>query len=289
MSGVGSRESATGSGQAGAAPAAIGESSAGAAASPAAGQPWDDAIGPLVALPSPDGLGAALFMRDTTMTAATDVEMFTHDEQTTRATLLPGTVLGCAWVRAATVSGATTGAPVVWALALAPGVARPLPLDAIVDLSPRDSSALAIRVSRLVSALAEDSASMPFQGLPVVVRDAWQTRLRDGTRVVMAVAERSLGTESNPRAEIVTLVAEPESASQTAAWRTVFFRRDAGLEDRVEGADLLAALLLRGTTPTMVLVRETDHGPAVDFVERITPGAWQVRWTTASLPCTNTN
>lgn len=283
----GSRESAPGSAQAGSAPAAIGETSTDGAAMPASGQPWDDAIGPLVALASPDGVGATLFMRDTTRVAAVDVEWFTHDEHTTRATVLPGAVLGCAWVRAATVSGPTTGAAVIWAVALAPGAAKPLPLDAIVDLSPRDSSALAIRVSRLASALTEDSVSAPFQGLPVVVRDAWRTRLPDGTPVVIAVAVRSLGTESNPRAEIVTLVAEPENASQTAAWRTAYFRRDAGPEDRVEGADLLASLLLHGKTPTIALVRETDHGPAVDFVERTAPGAWQLRWTTASLSCTH--
>ena len=54
--------------------------------------------------------------------------------------------------------------------------------------------------------------------------------------------------ESNPRAEVVTLIAEPDSAAGQRAWRTVFARRVAGPEDRVEGSDLLAAIRLSGIT-----------------------------------------
>ncbi len=250
-----------------------------------ADRPWDDALGAVIALPASASAGSMLLIRDESNGADVDVELFTHDDRVLRASMRPGAALGCGWARAVTLQNAAPGTNTSWALALAPGVALPMAVDAIGDLTPRDSSELAARVSRLVNALSGDSTIAPFRGLPVVVRDAWTATLPDGTPVVVAVAMRSLNVESNPRAEIITVVAEPESPVPGAAWRSAFTRRDAGPEDRVEGADLLSAVLLGGKVPVLAMLRETEHGPAVDFIERVSPAAWRLRWTTASLPC----
>ena len=176
-------------------------------------------------------------------------------------------------------------APNGWALALSPGIATPVGVGGVEDLQPRDSAATVARISLLVSAIPEDSTSAPYRGLPIVVRDAWRFTLADSTPVTVAIAMRSLNVESNPRAQAITLIAEPDPSAGPGQWRTVYWERVAGAEDRVEGMDMLAALRLHGAAPAVALVREGDAGLQVEIVERAAPGTWTVRWTSALLPC----
>jgi len=254
-----------------------------------AAKPWDDELGALLATPSLDGGTPVLFARDTSATADSEVELFNHDDHTTRATLRPGTVIrACAWRRNALLT--TTDrrpVPAGWSLALAPGVATPLGIDGVGELLARDSAALVARVSRLVSAIAEDSASAQFRGLPIVVRDAWRFQLADSTPILVAIAMRSLNVESNPRAQAIILIAEPEPASNPVQWRTAFWEMVAGPEDRMACIYLLAALQLHGTKSAVAIVREGDSSLQVEIVERSAPGVWGVHWSSASLPCTS--
>jgi hypothetical protein len=252
-------------------------------------KPWDDALGALLATPSLDGGTPVLFVRDTLSVAATDVELFNHDDRTTKATLRPGAAIrSCAWIRNASIAtGDGRASPNSWSLALMPGIATPFGVDGVGELSPRDSAAAVARVSRLVSAIPEDSASSPFRGLPIVVRDAYRFQLADSTTILVAVAMRSLNVESNPRAQAVTLIAEPEASQGSGQWRTAYWESVSGPEDRVEGMDLLAAFQLHGAKPAVALVREGDGGLQVEIVERVSPSAWSVRWSTSSLPCAN--
>jgi hypothetical protein len=257
-------------------------------ATPAAANPWDEALGAVVATPSLDGAAPVAFLRDSAGVADLDVELLNHDDRASRGTLHPrATDRTCAWRRAATL---TTGdghavAANSWSLALAPGIAAPFGVDGIAELTPRDSAALVARISRLVSAIPEDSLSSQFHGLPVVVRDAWRVRLADSLTITVAIAARSLNIESNPSAESTTLIAEPDSSAGAGELRTAYWERESGPEDRVEGADLLAAFQLRRGPAAMALVRGGDGGPQVEIVERASRGAWQLRWSTATLPC----
>jgi hypothetical protein len=254
---------------------------------PAGGRRWDNTFGAIIATPSLDTVLPVAFLRDGADTNSRDVELFSHDDRTSRATLRPGTAIRmCAWRRNAVLT-ATEGHPVPndWSLALAPGVATPVGIAGTADLPPRDSAALVARISRLVSAIPEDSLSSPFHGLPVVVRDAWRFRLADGLTITAAVAMRSLNVESNPRVESITLIAEPDSSSGAGELRTAYWERQSGPEDRVEGADLLAAVRLRDAHTAVALVREGEGGTQVEIVERESPGAWRRRWSTADLPC----
>ena len=248
---------------------------------------WDDSLGPVIATPSIQNGTPVLFLNDTANTAELAVELFTHEGQTTRATLRPlAHRHQCAWERGAVLlPDADQSLPVAWLLALAPGVATPIAIDGIGDLLPRDSAALAVRIHRLVSALPDDSVSAPFRGLPILVRDAWRFQLEEGGTAVVAVAMRALNVESNPRAEVTTILMEPDTAAGTDAWRPGFARRDAGPEDRVEGTDLLAAVRLRSGRSAVALAREGENGLQVDIVERAEPGSWHVRWSSAALPC----
>lgn len=261
-------------------------SSTGSAAA-AASKPWDDELGALLSTPSLDGGAPVLFVRDSSTTAATEVELFNHDDHTTKATLHPGSAIrSCAWIRNASIDAADGKAPSNnWSLAFAPGIATPLGVDGVGELLPRDSATTVARVSRLVSAIPEDSASSPFRGLPIVVRDAWRFQLADSTTVLVAIAMRSLNVESNPRAQAVTLIAEPDGLQPAAQWRTAYWESVAGPEDRVEGMDLLAAFQLHGSKPAVALVREGDGGLQVEIVVRSSPGVWSVRWSSSALPC----
>lgn len=249
---------------------------------------WDDTFGAVVATPSVENNTPTLFMRDTAASADIDVELFSHDAQAVRATLHPTTLVhGCAWQRFAALSVAEPRAgPPIWSLALAPGLAMPVAIDGVGELLPRDSAALVARISRLVSALPDDSASAPFRGLPIVVRDAWRFQMPDDSAViVVAIARRTLNVESNPRSEAITIIAEPDRSTGVTEWHTVFARRDAGPEDRIEGTDLLAALRLRNTHGAVALVRESETGSQIEIVERVAPAAWRVRWSSAALSC----
>jgi hypothetical protein len=256
-------------------------------ASIAEAKPWDDELGVLLATPSLDGGTPVLFVRDTSAAADLEVELFSHDDHTSKATLHPGTVLrACPWRRNASLATADARAITNgWSLALSPGVATPIGIDGVGELLPRDSAAAVARISRLVSAIPEDLASTPFRGLPIVVRDAWRFQIADSTTIMVAIAMRSLNVESNPRAQAITLIAEPDNASGANQWHTSFWEAVAGPEDRVEGIDLLAAFLVRGSKPAVALVREGDAGLQVEVVERNASGVWSVRWSSSALPC----
>jgi hypothetical protein len=268
-------------------PAAGASSPGGVVAATNAAKPWDDALGAVVATPSLDGGAAVSFMRDTAGTADLAVELLGRDVGVVKATLHPGTTIGsCAWRRSASLKLADgRAAPDSWSLALSPGIATPLGIDGVDDLPPRDSAATVARISRLVSALPDDSASAPYRGLPVVVRDAWRVKLADSATFAVAIAMRSLNVESDPRAQAITLIAEPDPSAGAGQWRTVFSERVAGAEDRVEGTDLLAAFLVRGAAPAVALLREGSAGVQVEIVERTAPAVWTVRWSSAVLPC----
>ena len=250
------------------------------------GRLWDDSLGAVVAMPSTETGAPMLFVRDTLLDTNLEVELFTHEARTTRAIFHPQASRRlCPRRRSGQLLLATgQSPPPAWSLALSPGVGAPLAIDGTGDISPKDSAAESILVSKLVSALPDDSASLPFRGLPVVVRDVWRVMLPDKTTLLVAIAMRSINVESNPRAQVVTLVAEPDPGN-VGAWKVDYLHRNSGPEDRVETTDLLAAVLLHGVQPMLAFVREGDRVAQLDLVERTAPGVWRRRWSSDALTC----
>jgi hypothetical protein len=248
---------------------------------------WDNSLGSIIATVSVENGLPIVYVSDSMRVGTMEAELFSHDTQVVQAVFeVKESLGGCGWKKVARlVSPPADARSTTWSLALSPGVGRPIAVDAIAELAPRDSSSFAIRLSRLASTLPDDSISAPFRGLPVVVRDAWRFHLADGTPVAVAVAMRTMNVESNPRAEMVTIVAELDPTSNSGAWRASWTRRDAGPEDRIEGADLLAALELGDGHPVVVFVREGDRGLQLEFVERLAGGSWHTRWGSAALSC----
>jgi hypothetical protein len=172
----------------------------------------------------------------------------------------------------------------VWSFALDSGVATAIGIDGLDDLLPRDSSAMIVRLRRLAGTIPEDSTSATFRGLPVVVRDAWRVVSAEGTPVWITLSTRSLGTESNPRLELLTMIAEPDPLSRDAL-RIAWSRRESGPEDKVVGADLLAAFTLRGARMALAMARSGDHGDEIEILDRVQPGTWRLRWSSTALGC----
>jgi len=250
------------------------------------GRLWDDSLGAVVAMPSTETGTPMLFVRDTLLDTNIEVELFTHEGRTTRAIFhpLPSTH-PCPRLRSGQLLSVTGPSPTpAWSFALSPGVGVPLAIDGTGDISPKDSAAESVLVSKLVSALPDDSASLPFRGLPVVVRDVWRVGLPDKTVLLVAIAMRSINVESNPRAQVVTIVAEPDLGN-VGAWKVDYLHRNSGPEDRVETTDLLAAVLLHGVQPMLAFVREGDRVAQVDLVERTASGVWRRRWSSDAISC----
>ena len=247
---------------------------------------WDDSLGAVVAMPSTETGAPMLFVRDTLLETNIEVELFTHEARTTRAIFHPQTSPHpCPRLRSGQLLSVTGQSSPTWSFALSPGVGVPLAIDGTSDISPKDSAAESVLVSKLVSALPDDSASLPFRGLPVVVRDVWRVMIPDKTILLVAIAIRSINVESNPRAQVVTIVAEPDPSS-VGAWKVDYVHRNAGPEDRVEGTDLLAAVLLHGAQPMLAFVREGDRVEQLDLLERTASGVWRRRWSSDALNCT---
>lgn len=246
---------------------------------------WDDSLGALVAIMSTERGAPVVFSRDSLSATPRTVELFSHDPQLQPAVLVAGTATrACARERAATVTTPTHPGVPVWSFALDSGVATAIGIDGLDDLLPRDSSAMIVRLRRLAGTIPDDSTSATFRGLPVVVRDAWRVVSAEGTPVWITLSTRTLGTESNPRLELLTMIAEPDPLSRDAL-RIAWSRRESGPEDKVVGADLLAALTLRGARMALAMARSGDHGDEIDILDRVQPGTWRLRWSSTALGC----
>jgi len=193
---------------------------------------------------------------------------------------------GCvAWPRAE-VRPPDGNLPRSWTVGLAEGVARELPLDSIESLTSADSARLAAEVTRLASIAPGDTATV-LDGIPYVVRTARRFELDAQTRGLVALVGRRLASEATPLVEYVFLVAErPTGSSRATAWRIGHAERAIGAEETVETTDVLAGVLLGSDArPSLIVAR--DYGTSITFslLERVSPGRWIVRWSSANATC----
>lgn len=174
-----------------------------------------------------------------------------------------------------------TGDPtqgVAWQLGFADSTLRELPFTSIGALASRDSSRLAVQITRAVDVLPTDSSALAFRGLPVTVRDAWRLLLPSGDTSYVAVVARRLAMESNPREEQIVMLGEPDhSAMSRGGILPQWTARGAGPEETVATHDLVGAFLAADATPRLVVVRESDAAPQFILLTRGT--RWEERWT----------
>ena len=170
--------------------------------------------------------------------------------------------------------------PASWTVAFVKGRVQPVPLDSIEALPRPDSARLAADVTRLASALPNDTARA-FRGIPFAVRRAYRFAV-PGAEALAADVVRTLNQEAAPLEQHTLLIAERDSADTQGRYRAVYHERRAGAEEAVESTDVLAAVRFsQARRLALVLAREGAEASAYTLLERHAPGRWRVRWTSA--------
>jgi hypothetical protein len=183
----------------------------------------------------------------------------------------------------ATLSAAPPPRP--WSIGFIGGVVAPLPMDSIQSLSTQDSAALAATVTRLASALPNDSAGR-FNGLPFVLRTMWRFAIPSDIQVVVATLARQINQEATPLQEHTLLIAERRLKGNDTTFSKVYSERSYGAEETIESPEVLAAAHLGGNrNAAIILSRDYGDVTAYGLLERGDDGRWRARWTSARRHC----
>jgi hypothetical protein len=170
-----------------------------------------------------------------------------------------------------------------WTVGFAGTGVAALPLDSIEALTSADSAQLAAEMTRLASALPGDTAAS-FRALPYSVRSARRFTPAPGIAAIVATIVRSVNQEAKPLGEHILLVAERSAAG--GRYVAAYHERRSGREETVETVEPLAAVLLGADRrPSLVISRDYYEGTAYSLLERVGPGRWRVRWTSAYVGC----
>ncbi len=169
-----------------------------------------------------------------------------------------------------------------WFVGFPTGRVQSVPLDSIEALPARDSAALAAALTRLVSALPEDSISS-FRGLPFTVTRAYRSRdLPDGFAVGVLV--RRIPQEDRPLEERVFVVVSTRD-TLPRRWRVVWNSRESGREEEVIATEPLAVVRAVGSARvSLVLGRDDGTGTSLLLLERV-GDRWRVRWESPVSGC----
>ena len=170
-----------------------------------------------------------------------------------------------------------------WHAALQSGNATAIPLDSIEGVSSNDSALFVAQVIRLTTFLPQDP-DPAFRSLPFTVRNAYrfQTGVIEG---IVAVLQRNIPSEANPREEDIFLVAERPVGSSDD-YHLAFFTREAGNEGSATVANVLALVMLTRTQRLALIVSEEDEdGGTIAWIERAAPRVWHMVWRSAYAGC----
>lgn len=264
---------------------------------------WDLKAGPFVVLPTVDGgmsAGSLLRPEATELTVGDTigvgqsvadgrVDLFSRGGQVGQAVLRvenpPRTDPGCTAWPVARLAPKEGGAPLAntnWTAAFAAGRISPIPLDSIEGMAPRDSARLAADLTRLASALQDDT-SATFRGLPFVVLRAYRARGLD-TAFVVATLARRVNQEDSPKEERLVLVVDATS-DDARKWTVAWKERASGREEELVVAEPLLAYRAGAARETHLLFGRDDGialGAAVLVRGR---GGWRVQWESAVAGC----
>jgi hypothetical protein len=216
--------------------------------------------------------------------ASREYELFAPDGSTTigrLAGVATASQAGCdAWPRATV----TTAAARTWTLGLEPGRAKPIPYTALNLLPARDSTNIAVSLTRLASQAPNDT-SVRFRGLPYVVRSGYTAILADSQSFIFGELVRRLNVEASPHEERTTVIGEKSAAAPDAPFTLAFSERHVGDEESVPTTELLGLVRLRNGTHAAFATRDYSDGGTYLMFERAGSGEWRLRWHSAYAGC----
>jgi hypothetical protein len=255
------------------------------AAAPA--RSWDRSAGPVLLVAGDSPLHALVIVPDSATIGATiadlprpaSVTLFGRNGTVQNAEIpVVSDSDACA---VATLSAAPPPRP--WTVGFVGGVVSPIAMDSIPSLGRADSLDALTNMTRLASAMPNDSAGR-FTGLPFVVRTIWRFSVPGGPQTFVALIRRQINQEATPLQEHTLIVAERSPSDSTMS--AVYSERSYGDEETIESRDILAALQL-GAEHVVALVVSRDFGNATAFglVERGADGKWRARWVSARRHC----
>jgi hypothetical protein len=250
---------------------------------------WDPSAGPLLLVVAESPSRAFVVVPDSANSAA-QLATIPHPASVTllgrggtvQTAELPsvGDSSACA---VASLSAAPPPRP--WSIGFIGGVVAPLPLDSIQSFTAPDSTSLAAAVTRLASALPNDSAGR-FSGLPFVVRTMWRFTVVGDVQVIVATLARQINQEATPLQERTLLLAERRLKGNDTTFIRAYSERSYGAEETIESPDVLAAALLGGSRNAAIIVsRDYGESTAYGLLERGDDGRWRARWTSARRRC----
>ena len=174
------------------------------------------------------------------------------------------------------------GASPPWTVAFASGRVTPIVLDSIEGMSPRDSARLAIDLTRMASALPDDTVAT-FRGLPFVVLRAWRARGLD-TGFVVATLARRVNQEDSPKEERLVIVVD-QVGSDAKNWVVAWHERASGIEEELVVAEPLLSFH-SGRSRDVHLLFGRDDGVALSAaVLTRNASGWHVLWQSAIAGC----
>ena len=183
--------------------------------------------------------------------------------------------------RLATLSAAPPPRP--WNVGFIGGVVAPVAMDSIESLSHNDSATLTIGVTRLASALPNDTR-----------RPILRTSVRRALRVAVRDSSRSAGRRRDARASDQS-GGDAAAGADVPRRRTLADRQHAvdrvlersyGDEETVESREVLAAILLGGSrNAAIVLSHDFGNATAYAIIERGDDGRWRARWKSPRRRC----
>ena len=161
----------------------------------------------------------------------------------------------------------------------------PIPLDSLAGLPSPDSARLAADITRLASALPDDTTHT-FRGIPFAVRYAYEFQPVPGVQAIIADLVRRLNQEASPLEEHTILIAERANDSSDTPYHVAYHERTGGSEETIETTEVLAAVRFASPSRTaLVLFREGPDSGAYALLERSADGQWRLRWTSVHTGC----
>jgi len=172
-----------------------------------------------------------------------------------------------------------------WSVGFASDRVRPVALDSVAMLSPRDSMVLVAEASRLASTVTLPSAPS-FQGLRFTTEEVHRFEAVPGVQALVAHMVRRVNQEASPLEEQTLLVAERDSGVTSGRYRIAYAERTSGREEDVVTPEVLAAVRIGpGIEPSLIVARDGDEGIAYALLERVGPHQWRVRWSSGMTSC----
>ncbi len=255
------------------------------AASPA--RNWDRSAGPLL-LVAGETPARAIVIAPDSATAASTMANLPHPASVTllgrggtvQTADLPAISDTSACI-VATLNAAPPPRP--WSVGFFGGVVTPIAMDSIQSLGHADSLDVIATMTRLASAMPNDTAGR-FAGLPFVVHALWRFAIPDGPQVIAAILTRQINQEATPLQEHTLLLAERAPNDTTVTM--VYSERSYGDEETIESREVLAAALFGSSRNAAIIVaHDFGNDASYSLVERDDKGVWHARWTSARRHC----